>query len=522
MTQAERDRLDALLAELGRREDGEGYERAWTSLEAFVRQAWPILEPTRPIVWNWHLSYLCEWLECITFEEAPLPEAVAALAGMVPDGKPAEPVERITRLMVNEPPRHMKSLIISVLWPCWEWTVRPSLRYLCVSYAAGLSTSLSLKRRRVLESDWYRMGCESHWREEGAPVLELTSDQNVKTLFENNARGQMIASSIGGIATGEGGERVIIDDPLNPREALSVPKRQNANMEWDETLSSRLNDAARDVFVVVMQRLHEDDFTGHLVEEGGWLHVIIQSVAEVEHDVVFPRSGRVIHRAEGDLLWPERFGPAVIEKARKYAHSFAGQHQQLPRPKEGAVFDRGWFEIVDDYPHEARKVRRWDLAATAAEQGKDPDWTAGGLVGLHDGIWYVIDMVRFRGTPKTVQERIAQTAALDGKTIPIRMEEEGGSSGKGQTDHYARRVLVGYSFEGKRSTGSKLVRADPVAAAAEAGNVKLVRGDWNVAFLDEAERFTGDDRTHDDQIDVVSGAFEDLAGNWLADFYRGA
>lgn len=174
----------------------------------------------------------------------------------------------------------------------------------------------------------------------------------------------------------------------------------------------------------------------------------------------------------------------------------------------GTKFQRHWFPIVDQAPAQGRSVRFWDLAATAAKPGADPDWTCGALVSTHEGRYYLRDMRRVRATPAGVEALIKQTAELDGRAIPIWMEQEPGSSGVNTIDHYQRRVLVGWPFRGVRSTGPKELRANPVSSAAEAGNVLLVRGAWNTAFLDEAESFPGGQ--HDDQVDAVSGACAQL------------
>jgi len=174
---------------------------------------------------------------------------------------------------------------------------------------------------------------------------------------------------------------------------------------------------------------------------------------------------------------------------------------------KGDLFNRNWFQIVDDYPRDARLVRHWDLAATRAGKGSDPDYTVGLLLGEKDGIYYVIDIQRMRGTPMEVERRVEQTAHLDGVEVVVSMEEEPGSSGK-NTSSYYRRLLAGYTFKAVRPTGSKRVRASPVSSQAEVGNIKIVRGRWNKAFLDELVMF--DEGAHDDQVDALSGAFEYL------------
>lgn len=173
--------------------------------------------------------------------------------------------------------------------------------------------------------------------------------------------------------------------------------------------------------------------------------------------------------------------------------------------QSGNKFHREWFEIVDTSPVECDKIRFWDLAATEPKAGHDPDWTAGLLLGKSKtNILYVIDIRRIRGTPNAVEQLIRQSADIDGKAVKIRMEQEPGSSGVKVIDDYKRRVLMGFDFDGVPSTGSKEVRANPVASQAEAGNIKIVRGSWINAFLNEVELFPIG--SHDDQVDALSGA----------------
>jgi predicted phage terminase large subunit-like protein len=177
----------------------------------------------------------------------------------------------------------------------------------------------------------------------------------------------------------------------------------------------------------------------------------------------------------------------------------------------GAKFHREWFEIVDVAPQDCEKVRYWDMAATEVKAGSDPDWTVGLLLGRSkaSNMLYVLDVKRMRGTDLAVENLIKQTAALDGRAVRIRMEQEPGSSGVRVVKDYGRRILMGYQFKGIPSTGDKVLRAGPVASQAEAGNVKLVAGPWITAFLDELDLFPLGG--HDDQVDTLSGALTELA-----------
>jgi len=178
--------------------------------------------------------------------------------------------------------------------------------------------------------------------------------------------------------------------------------------------------------------------------------------------------------------------------------------------QDGNKFKREWFGIVDAAPADIKLVRYWDLAATEPKKGKDPDWTAGALVGRSkQGIYYIVDIKRTRTTPAGVEALVKQTAQLDGRGVTICMEQEPGSSGKSIIDHYRRNILAGFVFYGVKTTGDKETRANPVSSQAEAGNIKLVRGTWVNDFLDEAEAFPNG--AHDDMVDAVSGAFLQLS-----------
>lgn len=181
----------------------------------------------------------------------------------------------------------------------------------------------------------------------------------------------------------------------------------------------------------------------------------------------------------------------------------------------GALMQREWFRIVTEIPPLRSIIRYWDLASTPADGNNDPDWTAGAKVGrTEDGRWIVLDMRHSRLSPAGNEMLVQHTASEDGKNVRVGMEEEGGASGKSLIDHYRRTVLLGYNYHGHRPTGDKVIRAMPFAAAAEAGNVMILKGEWNKAFLDEVESF-GPDCQHDDQVDACSGAVNLLAPKFI-------
>ncbi|HXG70581.1 MAG TPA: hypothetical protein VNJ04_08225, partial [Gemmatimonadaceae bacterium] len=320
--------------------------QAERSLRAFVEHAWPVLEPTTPFLDNWHIDLICEHLEAIT-------------AGQT------------TKLLVNLPPRYMKSLLVSVLWPVWEWVAHPSRRWIFTSYSETLSLKHSLDRRTLIQSDWF----QSRW----GHIVQLALDQNLKGEFHNTARGVMVATSTGGSITGKGGNRIVIDDPHNPLQAESEAQRETAISYFRQTLSTRLDDKKRDATVVVMQCLHERDLSA-LCEDLGFETVRLPAEAEVQTTIVFPVSGRTFVRETGDVLWTARESHLELAAQKRVlgSEAYAGQYQQRPVPAGGLIFQRNWFNFYDELPPELDDVTQsWDMAF---KDGPDNDYVVG-LVG---------------------------------------------------------------------------------------------------------------------------------------------
>ncbi len=231
----------------------------------------------------------------------------------------------------------MKSLAVSVFWPVWEWIRWPSRRWLFSSYAASLSIRDSLKCRRLIESPWFRQ----RWGDR----FILRGDQNAKVRFDNDKTGYRIATSVGGLGTGEGGDRVVVDDPHNVLERESDLIRESTLIWWNETMSTRGNDPKLFAKVVVMQRVHEKDLSGHVLAQGGYEHLCLPAEYESHRRCVTVLGWEDPRRVDGELLWPERIGPKEIAdfKLRLGANGYAGQFQQVPAPTGGGRFKSCWF-----------------------------------------------------------------------------------------------------------------------------------------------------------------------------------
>lgn len=383
-------------------------ELAADSLREFTPIAWPIVEPGTPHKTSWHIDTVLEHLEAVTTGE-------------------------LRRLIINIPPRHMKSTAVAVLWPCWSWLRRPQLRWLFASYAEKLSKRDSLKCRRIIESHG--------GRQHGGTLLErvgyqgllgllgqtwtLTSDQNEKLRFENSATGYRIATSVGGTATGEGGDVIVIDDPHKVDQVESDLQRDNV-LDWmDGTMSTRLNDPATGRVVIVMQRLHETDLTGHLLEQGGYTHLCLPAEYEPAHPFVWPDDPRI---QPGELLWPNQFDqPALDEiRGRLGAYRAAGQLQQRPAPQEGGIIKTAWWRYYDpsllDFsagqwrgPRFQRLHESWD---TALKDKTTSDYTVGQLWGQDLSRWYLLRQVRGRFSFTEALEQMRQMRAWTAKRFP--------------------------------------------------------------------------------------------------------
>jgi len=441
------------------------------SLPDFIAKAWPLVEPDVELSWNWHLDALCEVL------------------AEVSSGA-------IKQVILNVPPGTGKSVLL-LLWCAWEWASEPGLRYLTASYSSHLTVRDNLRLRAVVKSPWY----QRHY------PLQLSSDQNAKERFDTTASGWRIATSVGGAGTGEHPDRIVIDDPLSAEQARSAAERERAQFWIDRTISSR--GVIRDVRkVLIMQRLHQEDTTGHLLLKGDWHHVRLPM-----HFSAAKADRRDRRERDGELLWPSMFD---ADKVRKLEIALgpvaaAGQLEQDPVPEGGGLFKREWFKLVPAGPAKARRCRGWDTAAT--EGGGD--WTAAPKLALTDtGEIYVENVVRAQVGPAGLDALMLQTAKLDGREVAQREGREPGASGKAVIAARAK-LLAGYDYAEETVSGDKTTRAMPFRAQCEAGNVYLVTGPdvnkpaaWIEPYLQVLESFpTG---RHDDDVDGSSTAYNSL------------
>jgi len=446
------------------------------SFAEFVKRAWHVLEPATELRWGWSLDAICDHLQAVH------------------DG-------HILSLLMNVPPGCMKSLLTGVLFPAWEWgpAKRPDLRFLGTSHKQDLAVRDNMKCRRLIQSRWY----QERW------PLVLTSDQNAKTKFENDGTGFREAMAFTSM-TGSRGDRVILDDPLSVDDANSEAALLAAELTFTEALPTRLNNE-KSAKIVIMQRLHDRDTSGIILAKGlDYVHLCLPMEFEPARRCTTSIGFTDPRTEEGELLFPERFGRAQVDDLKKTMGSYAvaGQFQQRPAPRSGGMFQRGDFEIVEAVPAGAKRCRAWDFAASKETPGKQPDWTVGLRMAYVKGIFYVEDIRRGRWSPSVVEQNLKNTATQDGQLVAIRMPQDPGAAGKSDAEAKVK-LLAGYSVKVSTVTGDKATRARPASAQAEAGNVKLVRGEWNTAFLDEVCAFPS--AQFDDQVDAFADALNELA-----------
>ena len=463
------------------------------SLYGFLQEAWHVLEPETPFIGGWVVETLCEALEAVS------------------NGA-------IKRLLINIPPGFAKSLIVSVFWPAWEWTFRPSCRYLTASYREELAIRDNTRMRTLVQSEWY----QEHW---GATV-SLASDQNEKRKFANTATGNRECVAFISM-TGGRGNRVIIDDPHSVKTAESEQQRKETIKVFLESVPHRLNNAKEDAIIVIMQRLHEEDVSGVILSHGlGYVHLCLPMEFEPARRCSVPEINFTDPRTyDGELLHPERMARAEVDLLKKSLGGYgtSSQLQQNPTSREGNLFPVGMLEIKDYLPANITKAcRAWDFAATRQTIGTDPDWTAGVLVVRDEArnLW-VVDVQRKRDKPNVIKQLVKATASRDGMNCRVRLPKDPGQAGVAQADDYAR-LLQGYPLRILPVTGEKVTRATPAASQVEAGTIFLVKAPWNDDFIEELRSFPNG--SHDDQVDAFADAVNEISGvstnEGLFEFFR--
>jgi predicted phage terminase large subunit-like protein len=410
-------------------------------------------------------------------------------------------VRLILRLIIKFPPCTLKSTLVTA-FPVWVWLTEPEHNLLTSSYSLDLSTEHSVFRRNLLQSAWFHR----LWGNK----VQLAGDRNQVAQFMNNQRGQMIATSVGATAMGRGCDTAIVDDPVSADQALSDAERTRANNWHDSTLRSRLNDPATGAIILVMQRLHELDPTGFLLEQepGVWTHIRIPLVAEEDETWTFPISGRVLQRKAGDVLMPERFNPHIVEQLRGRRLIFAGQYQQRPAPAEGNFIKRRevrYYGGIDPTTGQAdeqlpsyfdRKVISVDCAFKNVASA---DYVAILVVGVKGRKRYVLDVINQHLDAAATETAIRRLREIH-KPCAVIVED----AANGPAVIQRLKVSVPGVIE-INPQGGKTARMFAAAPEWQAGDWFLDRNAaWTEPFIQQMTMFPS--AAHDDMCDAMTQA----------------
>ena len=438
-----------------------------------------MLEPTTPFVDNWHIRLICAHLEAVTRGE-------------------------ITRLLINVWPGSMKSLLVSVLWPAWEWGARGlrSLRYLSTAFNEEPTTRDTRRTRDLILSGWY----QTLWPEVKLKRWGETSFANMDT---GSREGVPFRS-----LTGQRGDRLIIDDPHSAPGADSDAERISTTRKFREGAINRLNDQQRSAIVIIMQRLHQDDLSGVIMRDyKDFVHVVLPMEFEWAR-AYHSRWGCDPRWHEGELADPRRFpAESLVELKQSGDYFWAGQYQQRPSPRGGGLFKipEDWANpaaeggrIVEACPAGGVTVAGWDLAGT--KKKKSP-YTVRVKMTEAAGRYYIRHVDRRHVEAEELDQMLLEVAVEDGVSTVQSIPQDPGQAGKHQVGAFAR-LLAGFDFRFSPETGDKEFRARPFAAQWGAGRVLLVRGDWNAAYIEELRNFPAG--SFKDQVDATSRAFAEL------------
>lgn len=513
-------------------------EWAERKLTKFIEQAWPILEPGSPYLPNWHIDAIADYLQGVS-------------AG------------HILRLLINMPPRALKTWCVTQAWPVWEWGPqdKPSTQFMMTSYDAKLSSDHSLNRRILIESDWY----QERW----GGRFELSADQNTKALFTNDKRGRMFATSMTGAGTGFGCDKLIVDDPHNPKKAESELERKAAVKAFRQQFATRLNNKKTGAIVIVMQRLHADDLSAHALEMG-YTHLCLEGVCSKRRYILLPSTmppghpiscdcsvcyddqrkqaakaglpkppeerdppaeGKSIKRERGEYLHEKREGEKehAAMRAALGSAGYAGQYDQRPNPEGGTKFKRIWFQYFKDagdhYELHGRcgkikrvlkkQCRKFSTVDTAMSEEQTADFTAilDCAVTPENDLLFT-DMIRDRLEDPDV-DRLIRAKIVSGRVSKVCVEKK--ANGTALVQAYVRE---GLPVKALACEGDKVSRATKAALLMENGKIYFAAdAPWLVEYEQELLQFPNG--AHDDQVDTTSYAGIEVSDEIVLDMPKG-
>lgn len=432
-------------------------------LSAFIHKTFHTVNPGVKYNHNWHIDLIAEYLKEVC-------------AG------------NIKRLIINVPPRSLKSVCVSVAFPAWVLGNRPHSRIIVASYSELLSLKHSTDCRLVVSSKWF---------DNVFPDFELNPSQNEKHKFATTQNGYRFATSVGGSLTGEGGDILVVDDPHNPQQVMSE-KYRSKTLEWfSNTFVSRLNDKKNGAIIIVMQRLHPNDLVGYLLDkaDNDWEVLSIPAIAD--EDVYYSIGGFEKFRQKGDILHPSREGKKEIERIKKDMGSyvFLAQYQQKPVVKEGGMVKEGWIKRYSTNVGLNKFYLSFD---TAIKTGIKNDPSVCTVWSELDNNLYLLDVCREWLEYPDLKKR---TFELIKKWKPEVVLIEDKASGQSLIQDLKKEVAT--PIVGVKVSKDKVTRFASVSPFFEAGNIFLPNeASWLTDY--EIELYGFPFCEHDDQVDSTS------------------
>jgi len=431
---------------------------------AFTYEAFKALSPGQPLVPNWHIDAICYQIQQMVTGEAK------------------------KRLILNLPPRTLKSFIVSVALPAWLLGRNPGTRIICASYADELATKFSRDCRALLETPFYKRLF---------PGTRLNPKKASEGEFETTKRGYRLATSVGGTLTGRGGDVLIVDDPIKANDAESEVARRAAAEWFRNTALSRLDDRAKSLVCLAMQRLHVDDPSGILIEQG-WPSLVLPAIA-VEAAYYATGEDEVYHRPVGELLQPQRDSAEDIDELKREISSrvFAAQYQQNPTPPDGNMIKAAWLGRYDRAPDRSTLQRVVLSCDPAGKAGAHNDYTAITVVGVQNRELYVLHVSRGHWSVLQMREQIVALAAQWQVDLVI---VEDTSSGMGLIQMLQEQSRL--DVVGRKPDTDKETRMCRQQGRFEAGRILLPNdAPWLAEFENELLAFPGG--RYDDQVDAL-------------------
>jgi predicted phage terminase large subunit-like protein len=429
-----------------------------------------------------------------TFSESPHIEVLATKLSACRQGA-------LRRLIVCLPPRMLKSIAVSVAFPAWLLGHDPNKQIICASYGQDLSDKHARDCRKLMMSDFYR---------EVFPRTQLSPEKQSVNDFMTTRQGFRMSTSVGGVLTGRGADVIILDDPLKPEDALSETKRNAANEWFDSTLLSRLNSKETGIIIIVMQRVHQDDLVGHVLDSGNWEVLSLPAIAseDTEHLIENPLGRRWFRRKAGEALQPERESLETLSNIRQSlgSYNFSAQYQQNPIPVGGAIIRTDWLRFYD--PAElpsgfSVRLQSWD---TASKSGELNDFSVCTTWLADFENHYLIDVFRKRLDFPSLKRAVKEQASKH--TADLILIEDKASGTQLIQDLQAEGIcgVEGYDPGPKID---KQMRLYAVSAEFESGRVRIPRSAaWKDEYISELTSFPG--AKFDDQVDSTTQALEHL------------